>query len=645
METRATDRSLISRFWFLLLFVFLIFAGRQLYFRPPGQYNLLTHLHEARVSLRDQNGLQPFDRWIRQQWFPSQTRSRWMRVGRITAPFDAITRDVIWAHPIDDGRLVIEYPRVPWTDEFVFQYGLTDWAAKMDDGAEIHIRVEIEGGRSLEIRQHNERGWHEKRIPTTDLRGKTGRLRLTITTPSDERRHFCLNGFTQPRQRPWIAASLAALRQPGRGWERFGRVATPVLIFMLLLIPAHVFFSRRSEWGLTPRNGWMLVALWLGIFLSYAHISGERLTRHSLAPHHIYQAHAFLRGQLSLPIERPNDIEWVEYDDKQYVSFPPTPALMVLPVVALLGLTVSDALLSVIIAACNGVLLFILLEALAARQWCRLSRPERWWLVALFAFGTVHLSGSKLGGVWFNSQLASMTMATLFVMSIVARWSPLLSGAFLILGILARPPVVFYFPLLAIFLLEKQESNESSGFDSAKFKRLLVQVAVPVIIGAGIQAVLNLARYGSPFQFGYDYLGNEAAARHGFFSFRHLPENLRLALIGLPVFSSTFPFIGFRNYGMSMFLTTPAWFGLFRLRRDMPYKWLCLLATVMVAMVTLVWASTGGQQFGYRYSLDYTILLLLMLALGKERLGPVMKGLIVVSIIINIAGAVWFRPW
>jgi hypothetical protein len=302
-------------------------------------------------------------------------------------------------------------------------------------------------------------------------------------------------------------------------------------------------------------------------------------------------------------------------------------------------------ILSLVMAACNVVFFFLLLEALAARHLCQLGRGDRLWLLALFAFGTVHLACSKLGGVWLNSQIAAVTMTILFVLSIIARWHPALSGMFLILGTLARTPVFFFFPLLAIRLLERDEHSEPIAADPAKLKRALIQFAAPIIIGAGLMGLMNLARFGNPFQFGYDHLGNELAARYGFFSFHHLPDNLRLALLEPPVFSSVFPFIGFSTRGMSILFTTPAWFGLLRLRRDTPYKWLWWLSIALVALTTLVWASTGGQQFGYRYSLDYTPLLLLLLAMGKARLGSVLKGLMILSIIINVAGAIWLNPW
>ena len=44
--------------------------------------------------------------------------------------------------------------------------------------------------------------------------------------------------------------------------------------------------------------------------------SGQRLTHQSLYPHFIYQADAFLHGQLHLRVPPPNSEDWAKVDDK-----------------------------------------------------------------------------------------------------------------------------------------------------------------------------------------------------------------------------------------------------------------------------------------------------------------------------------------
>ncbi|GEM_PF-2422174 len=632
-------------FWMAIGLGLLIFCGWTLYYRSRGDYNLLDHLSEARVHLKRGENEIPFTRWIRQQWFPAAHRPRWNRVGRTTATLAGLTREVIWAHPVRHAALVIEYPHVPWSDELVLQYGLTDWAVRLKRGADVIVHVELEDGPTLTLVQPNRPGWNEKVIPTESLRGRSGRLRLVITTERDTRRHFCFNGFTRKRRAAWVRESLANLRRPGSAIEKFGAAGTVVAIFLLLLIPAYLFFSRHRRLGVTEKASWTLIALWMAAFMTSALIAGHRLFMHSPAPHHIYQAEAFLQGRLSLPVEPPNRTEWVERRGKMYVAMLPTPAWLVAPAVALTGLTTSDVLFGVVLAAGNVVLFYILLQALAIRRLCLLNARERYWLVALFAVGTIHLACSKVGGAWFNSHLAAVMMGLLFVLSIVVRWHPAWSGLFLILGALARLPIIFYFPLLAIGLLEPQEDGHPLVDDPTTLKRWLKQVALPIASLGGLMMLMNLIRFGDPFWFPPEPSHAAEVREYGWFHLHYLVRNGRLAFLQPPEFVAAFPFVRFHLQGMSIFFTTPAWLGVFRLRRDMPYKGLWVLTTALVIISTLAYVGTGGRQFGYRYSLDYTPLLLLLLAQGRTRLGGVMKALIVLSILINLAGAMWFTPW
>ena len=56
--------------------------------------------------------------------------------------------------------------------------------------------------------------------------------------------------------------------------------------------------------------------------------------------------------------------------------------------------------------------------------------------------------------------------------------------------------------------------------------------------------------------------------------------------------------------------------------------------------------NSGWVQFGYRFSLDYTVFLIMLIAIGGRPLGRLGRGLIVIGILINLFGAVTFdRSW
>ena len=62
----------------------------------------------------------------------------------------------------------------------------------------------------------------------------------------------------------------------------------------------------------------------------------------------------------------------------------------------------------------------------------------------------------------------------------------------------------------------------------------------------------------------------------------------------------------------------------------------------MVALPSLLYQNSGWFQFGYRFSLDYTVLLIMLLAIGGRPLGRPFKGLVVLAIAINLFGALTF---
>ena len=72
--------------------------------------------------------------------------------------------------------------------------------------------------------------------------------------------------------------------------------------------------------------------LFVASLAAYALSSDGLLAHQSLAPHFVYQAHAFLHGQLHLAVPQPPNLnDWVLEDGRWYVSFPPFPALLMVP--------------------------------------------------------------------------------------------------------------------------------------------------------------------------------------------------------------------------------------------------------------------------------------------------------------------------
>ncbi len=106
------------------------------------------------------------------------------------------------------------------------------------------------------------------------------------------------------------------------------------------------------------------------------------------------------------------------------------------------------------------------------------------------------------------------------------------------------------------------------------------------------------------------------------------------------------PYVRISGHGLALWFTTPVLVLLLWPRERGPLHrplWLCVAA---VALPSLLYQNSGWLQFGYRFSLDYLVLLILLLAVGGRPLTRTVKALIIAGIVINLFGAITFyRAW
>ena len=114
------------------------------------------------------------------------------------------------------------------------------------------------------------------------------------------------------------------------------------------------------------------VRLFLVFLAIYGLTAGVSLGRHSLAPHFVYLAESLLHGHLDLVHVPEPPYDLTRFDGQWYVSFPPLPAILMLPLVAVRGLAVSDIAFSVVLGAFNVSLFGMVLARLGLGEWkCR----------------------------------------------------------------------------------------------------------------------------------------------------------------------------------------------------------------------------------------------------------------------------------
>jgi hypothetical protein len=356
-----------------------------------------------------------------------------------------------------------------------------------------------------------------------------------------------------------------------------------------------------------------------------------------------------------------------------YVSFPWFPALLMLPFVAIWGMKFNDVIFTAVLAAFNPVLVYLVLRRLAALKLSQRRLPDDLWLVACFAFGTVHFYSSVLGQVWYTAHIVGVSLTCLYVLAALEGRHVFLAGLCLGLGFVTRTPIPFTFPLALGEILRRNLSpakERASQIDDDPCHRppliqwirsylprvrwmptirQLVIFGLPVVVIAVIAFVLNHLRFDNPLEFGHYYLNvrwTERIQRWGLFNFHFLARNLAVLLTLLPRIMTKAPYVKVSWHGLSIFVTTPIFSYLIWPRRRSPIQPWLYLSVLLPLILHLFYQNSGWVQFGYRFSLDFTVFLVALLAVGGRRLGIFAKALIILGIAVNTFGAITFgRYW
>ncbi len=389
--------------------------------------------------------------------------------------------------------------------------------------------------------------------------------------------------------------------------------------------------------------------VWLAAFALYG--GTARIFDHATTPDVAYFNHladAFLQGRLYLAAP-PSTHDLTLYQGRWYVPFPPLPALLMVPWVALMGVdTLNTVLFAALFGALNVALLFLLLIGLAQQQWTLLSMADNLWLALLFGVGSVHWYMSTIGSVWFIAQICTVTFVALAVWLAVERGSPWLIGLALALAVATRPTVLFTWPLLfgiaatQLPLLQPMHTWQTLA-------RWSIKSLIPLSLVLVLLLLYNQARFDNLFDFGYltENVADELRPnlqRYGQFHLHYLPKNLWAMWLAGPQWDPEVNFWKPDGEGMSLLLTTPALLYLARARQR---TWLVVggwLAVALLLIPLLLYYNTGWWQFGYRFSLDFMIPVMVLLALAvRTRVSGSLRVLIGLGVVVNLYGVLWWH--
>ncbi len=438
--------------------------------------------------------------------------------------------------------------------------------------------------------------------------------------------------------------------------------------------------------------------------------------------HFVWQADAFLHGRVWIPYPvsdgtgPPNDYLQDVFPlldaagqptGRALLPFPPLPAIVLLPFVALFGLFTDQEAISIGLAALGVGLTWWMLGG------TRITMSVRAVTTALFATGTVWWWAAAVGSTWYLAHLVAVVVA-LPAVGLALRADPRAADeepgddpggaapgtASAARGSVARPWIATIWPLdrsqvVAGFLLGVAATARLPmvlaapwfvfvGGGGSRIRRT-VSAGVGGIVPVGALLLYTYLTTGALVHPGYDYQyqleanGYPTLGYHPDWSVedvRYVPQNLGIMFGALPViapdikpdtlgygdtvvlcvapdaqrglFNPDCPLAMPIDIGTSILISAPGLLlALFAVRRR-PLARLTIgtaLAVVVIALFNLAHFSQGWVQWGYRFSLDFVPFLLPLVALGTARADGRPRAVAVALLVAGAAVNLWGVTW
>ena len=388
------------------------------------------------------------------------------------------------------------------------------------------------------------------------------------------------------------------------------------------------------------------------------HFRGFATPKTAYFPH---LADAFLNNRFHL-IDSPSIKDLSLFNGKYYVSFPPLAALLMMPIVSLEGVNaINTAFWNIIFASFGVAFIYLALEQLNMLGWSNLARKYNILLALFLGFGTVQFFMGTRGSVYYISQVLSATLlsASLWIAlsyrKFQNKWKTilhaLLTGIVFSMILLARPNIGF--AVIAIVLIQYQKMAHEKPFPIKKLFTWSTLFFIPItLIVAGL-AWYNQIRFGSYIDFGYRYMLvvdpvllydlKTYGQLHPHFIFRNIYDNF----LRIPYWDKTCKVIAPNPHGMSIFIVSPLFIFLYRAAKRNIWVIGIWVSTTLILITHLLYFNSGALQYGYRFSLDFTPLLILLLAISfHKKMNRIALSFLSIGIVVNFIGVLWIaRIW
>jgi hypothetical protein len=348
-------------------------------------------------------------------------------------------------------------------------------------------------------------------------------------------------------------------------------------------------------------------------------------------------ADALLHGHLWIDPTWPGpSIDAVFFHGHRYIVNDPVPGLLILPLVALVGLSANQTLLACLLCGVAVGAAWSLLERIGV------TTQASFWLIAFALAGTDLLWCSMLGDVWFIAETSAVAFLLLALRELAGARRGWLVALFMAFALGSRFTLVMALPVLLWWcwdgFLERERRPRSAG-----------AFALTLIPFFALWIAYNVVRWHVPWDAGHTIFYHQdpfmGAPTGSPFGLDDVPVELWSFLVQPPTWHPDGHWLEPALAGTALWFTSPALVLAFFARRPRALVIALWAATLLVAAPSLLYYANGGSQFGMRHALDFEPFLLVLMGLAaRQGLGWVWRVgqvLIVWSVAVGLWGC-WY---
>jgi hypothetical protein len=359
--------------------------------------------------------------------------------------------------------------------------------------------------------------------------------------------------------------------------------------------------------------------------------------RHTPYNNYVLLAYQFLHGHVWIdPLWPGPEIDAVLFDGHRYVVNDPVPAILLLPLVAIVGTNANQTLLACLLCGVAIGAAWALLERIGVTNRVAI------WLVVFFLAGTDLLWCSMLGDVWFVAQTSAVAFTLLALCELAGKRRGWLVALWIALALGSRFTLVMALPVALWWVWHGFHEAAPRPRNALAF----VATLVPFFV---LWCAYNLVRWHVPWDAGHTifyhqdpFMGHPAGSP---FSIENLGVELRSFFYWGPALHREFPYVEPMSFGTALWFTSPALVLAFFAREPRRLVVSLWIATILVAGPSLLYYANGGAQFGMRHALDFAPFVLALMGLATSTspliVWRITQALIVWSVAVGAYGC-WY---